>query len=634
MLQTIRDGSKGIIAGVIVFLISLTFVLWGVQSYIDGDSQVVVAEADGQEILLQEFQESLQRYRTQAQSVLGEEFDSGAWDSPEVRQRALDQLIDERILGRVINSARISIADVQVARQLQQIPAFQADGTFSRDLYVQRVPLLGLSPTGFEQKLREDMARAQLRAGIAASEFVTQTEAEVIQQLREQKRDIGYATIPASDYSDQITVSEDDISTYFAKHAETFRVAERVTLRYLEISAATLHDRVEISEDVLQEVYESNKATYTVDEERNVNHILVHTPEVASGEEEAAALEKIALAMARTKGGEAFETVAQELSDDVGSSADGGETGYFPRGVMAPEFEQAAFDLEVGGVSEPVRTKFGYHLIKLKAIKPGGTKTFAEARAEVETAYREAEAQRMFIDQADQFANLVYEHPDGLDVAAESLTLNILETENLGRSEIAALFSDKVASAAFETEVLLEGLNAEPIELDDGRVVAIRVGEHFPARIPPLADVREDIEAAIVTEKGRALTEAAGKSLLERLRGGALLSEVVEEVGLGWESVEAAGRESNEVNRAVLRAAFRVSGSHSAPVFEGIPMGNADYAVIRIANIATPATDELDDAEVGRIQKELVGSRAESTWREFVGALRSRSDVEVYRNNL
>ena len=634
MLQTIRDRSKGVIAAVIVFLISLTFVLWGVQSYIDAGSKVVVAEAGGEEILLSEFQESLQRIRRQAQSVLGDSFDGNSWDSAEIKQRALDELVDERILGQVIDDARIRVGDVQVARQLQQIPSFQTDGSFSRELYVQRVPLLGLTPAGFEQKLREDMARAQLRAGIAASEFVTAQEAENIQRLRAQRRDIGYATIPASEFDDQVLVTDEEIVAYFGKHREAFRRAEKVKLEYLVISAPALASEVPVSDDLLREYYDANQATYTVDEERNVNHILIQAREGAGAEDEVAAMEKIANVFARAKAGEVFEELAQELSDDVGSSADGGETGFFGRGVMASEFEQAAFDLEEGEISDPVKTKFGFHIIKLKAIKAGGLRIFDEVRAEVEVAYRDVEAQKLFLEQAEQFSNLVYERPDGLEAAADALSLSVSETAALTKIEIAALFSDRVAAAAFETEVLLEGLNAEPIELADGRVVAVRVNEHQPSSVPPLAEVRREIKEAVTTDKKRLLTEAAGKAMIERLRDGETVTELVKGGGFGWESVEAASRESNDVNRAVLRAAFRIEGDDDGPIYAGVAIGKSDYAVLRVANVTTPAPEELDKSDVVDVQRELVTARAETTWREFLDALRSKSDVQIFHNRL
>ncbi len=634
MLQTIRDRSQGLIVGVIVFLISLTFALWGIQSYIDGGSQVVVAEAAGEEILLSEFQDSLQRFRRQAQSVLGDSFDASAWDSAEVRRRALDELVDERIIDQVIDDARIRVSDAQVASQLQQIPSFQDENGFSRQLYEQRVPLLGLSQAGFEQKLRSDMARAQLRAGVAASEFVTDAEAQYIESLRKQKRDIGYAIIPASEYADSVTLSDADIQAYYDKNRESYRVAERVKLDYLEISVAALQDEVEVSDAALRGYYEANKPAFTVAEERNANHILVQLPRSAGLEEEASALAKIAVALSRAKDGEPFEELAKELSDDVGSRSEGGETGFFPRDAMVKEFEDAAFALDVGQISEPVRTQFGFHIIKLKAIKPGGLKPFEEVRGEVESAYRQAEAQKLFFEQADQFSNLVYEHPDSLEVAADALGLEIKHTEAMSASEIAAEYSDKLASAAFETEVLLERLNAEPVELADGRVIAIRVSEHEPSRIPLLTEVHNEVEQALRTEKLRALTAAAALEMVERLRSGESVKDVVEQGGFGWERAAGATRESNDVNRAVLRAAFRIEADTNGPSYDTVPIGLSDHAVVEVANVATPAGAELSRTTVGQVKQELIEARAETVWREFLLALRGASDVNIYNENL
>ena len=634
MLQSIRDRSQGLIVGVIVFLISLTFALWGIQSYVDAGSQVVVAKADGEEILLTEFQDGLQRFRRQAQNLLGDAFDASQWDNPKIREQALDELINERILLSVIDDARIRISDLQVARQLQEIPSFQDENGFSRELYEQRVPLLGFSQSGFEQKLRDDMAQAQLRAGIAASEFVTEKEAGMVQQLRSQKRDIGYAIIPASEFDDEVTLSDSELETYFEQNREDYRKPETVELEYLTISAAALREEVYVTDDLLRQQYELNQAAYTVEEERNANHILVHVAQSASDEEVAAALEKINQALERARAGESFETLAQEISDDVGSSADGGETGFFPRGAMAPEFEEAAFALSENDISEPIRTKFGYHIIRLKEIKPGGIKSFDEARDDVEVAYREAEAQKLFFEQAEQFSNFVYEHPDSLAVAADALGLTPEKTAPLSNVEIAIQFSDKVAAAAFESEVLLEGLNAEPIELDDGRVVAIRVAAHQPAAIPEFSEVRAEVESSLREQRLAELTKTAAEGVIEQLRSGALVNDVVEEHGLGWETALGVSREADNVNRAVLRAAFRLTPASEGPTFSGVPIGKADYAVVRIANVVTPTITELDNSDINDVQVELFNSRANAMWRDFVDALRANSKVEILTENL
>ena len=635
MLQKIRERAQGLVAMIIVGLIIITFALWGVESYITAGRQVVVAEAEGDEILLSDFQDQLQRLRRQAQSMFGDRFDVDEWNTPEVKEKALEQLIDDRLLERLVDDARIRISNRQVAEQLAEIPAFQDDNGFSRALYEQRVPQLGMSQAGFEAELRSDMAKAQLRAGISGSEFVLREEAQRVEQLTQQTRDVGYAIIPAGQFEEESGPSDSEAAEFFENHREDYRTPEMVKLEYLEISAPDLESEVSVDEEALREFFDANQTLYTAAEERNVNHILINLDPSADDEAQAAALAKAESALERARAGEEFEALAKELSDDVGSSTEGGETGMFQRGVMAPEFEAAAFALAVGEISEPVKTRFGYHIIKLKAVNAGGLKPFEEVRDAVEAAYRSSEAQKAFFDLAEQFSSLVYEHPDSLNVAAESLNLEIRQTDRLTREGLTALFSEKLAKRAFEPEVLLEGLNAEPVGLDDGRVVAIRVLEHSPAAIPTLAEVRETVVADAAQARRRELTEAEGKSMIEQLQAGAEVAGVVESKGLGWESKSTVRRDSNDVNRAVLRAAFQTPlAAGDAPKFIGVPIGKEDYAIIRIANATIPVPGDIDTADVLARQKTLLPGRVRGSWQEFLGSLRSASDVRVYSQNL
>ena len=427
-----------------------------------------------------------------------------------------------------------------------------------------------MTQAGFERQLREDMVKAQLRAGIAASEFVTAIEAREIERLRQQKRDIADAIIPASAYVDRLEVSEADARAYYESNKETFRREEQVRLEYIALSPAALESDVPVTEAALRAHYDANLAAYTVEEQRNVNHILIQLGPTADAAATAAARAKAEAALERARAGEAFEALAEELSDDVGSRLEGGETGLFPRGVMAPEFEEAAFALAVGEVSDPVRTRFGYHILKLKAVEPGGQRAFEEARADVEQAYRAAQAQQMFFDQAEQFSNLVYEHPDTLAVAADAVGLEVEQTELLTREGIAMLFSPQAAARAFETEVLVEGLNAEPVELPDGRVVALRVTAHEPAVVPPFETVRDAVVERVRNEQLRARTAQAGNALLERLRAGEDAGKVMSSDGFDWKQARGVDRQSTDVNRAVLRAAFGATAAPGAPTYLGV----------------------------------------------------------------
>lgn len=634
MLQTIRDRTQGLIVTVIIGLICLTFALWGVESYINEARQVIVAEVNGSEIPVEEFQTTMQRFRRQAESMLGDQFNAEEWNQPDVKMKALDNLINDRILATLIEDARISVSDQQVARQLQQIPAFQQDGAFSRALYEQRVSMLGYSSVGFERQLRNDLAQSQLRAGIAASEFTTREEALRLQRLRDQKRDIGYAIVPGSAHEDKVAITESDIEKHYTEHQEEYRKPETVSLEYLELSSGSLAAEVKVTDEALRAYYDANHPAYTLTEERNVNHILIQVSQGAPDADVASARTRAEDLLKRARGGEDFETLAREFSDDTGSKTEGGETGLFPRGAMAPEFEESAFKLAVGEISEPVRTQFGFHLIKVKEIKAGGLRTFDEARADVEVAYRNAEAQKVFIDQAEQFSNLVYEHPDSLQVAAEALNLKPQSTAAMTQAEIAAQYSDKLATAVFEADVLVDGLNSEPVEMPDGRVLAVRVIEHQPSAIPALAEVKATVEAELRETQLRELTEAAGKALIEKLRGGATIAELIKDAGFDWKKVEAAGRESADVNRAVLREAFRAEVAGDQPAYLGIPIGKSDYAVIRVANIQVPPAGDVDPNAVQTLTGELMKERAAEAWRDFVAALRDHSDVTIYENGL
>jgi peptidyl-prolyl cis-trans isomerase D len=634
MLQTIRDRTQGVIVAIIVGLISLTFILWGVESYINAAKRVIVAKVDGDEIPIEEFQKALQRFRRQAESMLGDAFNAADWDKPEVKTKALDELINDRVLSSLVSDARVRVTNAQLAQQLLQIPAFQDDKGFSRALYEQRVTAMGFSQTGFEQQLRADMAKSQLRNGVAASEFVTREEAEKIAALRKQKRDIGYAVIPAAEIEKQVTVTDAETSAYFEEHKEDYRTLEKASVEYLEISAAALAAKVEINDDKLHKYYEANPAAYTLVEERNANHILVQLQPDADAAAVRKAEARIKDILKRAEAGEDFEKLAKELSDDVGSKAEGGSTGFFGRGAMAPEFEEAAFKLKVGEISAPVRTKFGWHIIKLKDIKAGGLQPFDKVKAEVEVAYRNAEAQKAFFEQSEQFSNLVYEHSDSLSVAADTLGLKTQKTDVLSKEELAKKFSEKVAGAVFTAEVLSEGMNSEPVELPDNRVVALRVIEHVPAKIPELAEVKAKVEEAVRNTHRRELTEALGKELLERLRKGETVADVVKGRGFGWEHEEGATRESGNINRAVLRAAFSADVPGSNPQYTGLPIGNTDYAIIRVANVVVPADSEIARSDVATIQGELVKGRMGAAWTEFVAAVRAASDVKIIAKNL
>lgn len=634
MLQFIRERAQGMVAMIIILFLILTFALWGIDEYMRAARAVVVAEVDGENIELGAYQQSFQRLRQRAQAQLGDQFDPALWTQDETKHRALDMLVEERLLLHTVDDARLRISAPQIAAFIRASDTFQVDGKFSLDRYRQAVNMLGFSEAGFEQQARQDLAVQQLRAGIALSAFATQDEALHLAQLFAQKRDVGYALVEPPQ-AESIDVSDADAEDYYKKNQDLFRVPEKLSLEYLELTIDELKKEISADDKVLTAYYETHKDAYSTQEQRAANHILVQVRKDASEAEDAAAREKIAGLRKEIEAGAPFEEVAKQSSDDVGSRAEGGDTGLFPRGVMAPEFEQAAFSLAVGELSQPVKTEFGYHLIRVREIKPGGVEPFDAVRAQVEDAYRREQAENLYFERAEAFSDAVTEHPDSLESAADTLHMKVQTTEVLTREEIEARFSKDVANAAWEPEVLTEGLVSVPVEIDNTRVAAVKVIKHAPAHVPEFAAIKTDVVGALRDERAREAARKHGDAIAERLRKGEAVEAVVAAEQLEWHTANGVSRDTSELNRAVARAAFQVplsAGGDAAVI--GVPLGTGAFAVARVSNQQIPTPEELAGKNIDAIRRDIARSYMAATWRAYIDGLRADAKVRTYPERL
>ena len=635
MLQLIRDRSQGLVVGVIVFFICLTFALFGVQQYLDARSVVIVAEVGGEEVGLREYQRAFQQLRQRAQAMLGEAFNSEQWGGDQAKLSALDYVVNERLLVQVIENANIRASDVQIASYIRTTPQFQNESGFSEAIYQQTVRALGFSEVGFEQQIRQDLVVNQLRAGIGSSAFTTTDELQRLEQYRQQTRDIGFAIVGIESFNEDIAPTDEEIRQYYDENIEDYRLGEKVSVSYLDLSIDALMAEVQISELELRAYYETNQANYASLEQRNANHILVQLRRDASAAEETIASENASELRELALAGTSFEELAKENSDDIGSKTDGGETGYFGRGVMAREFEAAVFAMSPNEVSEAIRTDFGFHIIRLKAIKPGGIKSFEEVRSDLTATYQREQAEALFFEQAERLADLVYEQPESLIGAAETLGLSVQNTGLVTRGDLGVLFSERVIAATFESDVLLEGLNSEPIELSDGRVIVVRVEEHKLSSLPPLENIRAEALRNLIDARALEAANAYGKSLVERLNNGEHIDTVLADSGFKWEQVDAATRESPKLNRAVLRAAFRADlDAVKKVLFIGVPIGRGDYGVVGVSNVRMPPIEQLAKSDINQLRRDVADGTTAAYWQDFIGLLKADYRIETFPERL
>jgi len=632
MLELIRQRAQGLVVGVIIGLICITFALWGVQEYLGAGGDPTVVEVAGDEIPASDFYRYYAQLERSAQ-VMGEGLDPAQFERAEFRNAQLEAFARSELVERVAERQGFRVPDEAVVGNLTGTPIFQADGKFSVEAYRRALDVLGFTSSEYEARLRDALAVSQYRFGIGGSAIATLDEARRLAAVRAETRDLGFVLIRRSGFEPEIDA--DDIAGYYETNTEAFREPERLDVRYLSLDLNRLAEDIAIPEARIREYYESNPAEFVSEEERNVSHILIQVGEDASEDEVASARARLVELVERAKGGESFEALAEEYSDDVASRAEGGETGLFPRGVMEPAFEEAAFSLGTEGeISEPIRTKFGLHVLKLKEIAPETTAPFDEVRDRIETTLQRAEAEEVFYEMAERLDAPVFENPETLEVAADELGLTIRSTGLKSRDELAAVFSPKVIDALYSEDVHDAGLNSLPIDDGPNRIVVVRIGQMTPERAQSLDEVRNEVERILVRKRSAEAAKALGDEWLEALRDGAAPEAVVADSKFEWSRVDGANRRSTKVNRAVLREAFSLRPAQDGPRYFGLQLGSGDYAVVSVDNRQIPAPDAISDTEADALRRDLNSMRGNGGWEYLTAELERRYDVETFPDRL
>jgi len=635
MLQFIRDRATGWLAWAIVILIAIPFALWGIHQYMTPTSSVAVASVNGSELGLRDFQRAYQRQIEQFRALLGASID----ELPEerLREQTLNMLVEDEVVIQTALSQGLRIGDSQLAVAIQSQSLFRDENSFSSERYELWLRNQGYSAQGFELDLRRSMLSEQMANGIAASAFVTETDLAAVARLERQVRSFSMLTLPAARFADE-PVSEEAVEEYYRANMADFVTPEQVKVSYLEVSRDEIAQDIRVSEDELRSLYEQRKDNYRTAETREASHILVRLGLDAPEEEVAAARAKIEELRRRIEEGESFEDLAREHSEDPGSAKQGGSLGSFGRGVMDPAFEDAAFSLEVGEVSEPVRSSFGLHLIKVTGVQPAEVRGFDEVREALSEQYRREEAEQIFFEQVEQLANLTFEHPASLEVAAEVLGLPIQESAWISpRAETNTGIgtSPEVIEAAFDPEVIEAGNNSEPIELETTRVVVLRVKEHRPATQQALEEVREEIRERLAREAARARATTEGEKALARLRGGEDPLAVAGDLELEWSAGRELRRDSQEVGAAVREAVFRIPRPAAGEVaYDGVVTDAGDFAVIALADVADGELEQLAETERDTARRSLEAQLGRAGYDAVVRALRDDADVTIHRENL
>ncbi|MCI9875638.1 SurA N-terminal domain-containing protein [Pseudomonas atacamensis] len=614
MLQNIRDNSQGWIAKTIIGVIVALMALTGFDAIFQATTHKnEAAKVNGDEISQNELSQAVDMQRRQLMQQLGKDFDASLLDEKMLRESALKGLIDRKLLLQGAEQAKFSFSEAALDQVILQTPEFQVDGKFSSERFDQVIRQLGYSRMQFRQMLAQEMLIGQLRAGVAGSGFVTDAEVLAFARLEKQTRD--FATLNVKADPAAVKLTDDEVKAYYDEHAKEFMTPDQVIIDYVELKKSSFFDQVAVNDEDLEAAYQKEIANLA--EQRRAAHILI---EVNDKTTEAQAKAKIDEVQARLAKGEKFEALAKEFSQDPGSANNGGDLGYAGPGVYDPAFEKALYSLSKDQVSEPIRTDFGYHLIKLLGVEAPEVPTLASLKDKLTRELKAAQVEQRFVEATKQLEDSAFEASDLAQPAAD-LKLTVHTSKPFGREGGEGVAANRaVVTAAFSPEVIDEGANSTAIELDPETVIVLRSKEHLKPAQLPLESVSAAIRTQLTKEHASAEAKTRAEKLIADLRDGkAPLDKAID--GQNWKITEAATRGQEGVDPAVLQALFRMPkpAAKDKPTFSSVTLPDGSLMVVRLngVNEAAAPTDE-----------------EKAQYRRFLASREGQQDFAAYRKQL
>ena len=624
MLQNIRDNSQGWIAKTIIGIIVALMAFTGIEAIFQasGNNKQDVAKVNGEEITQTELGQAVDMQRRQLMQQLGKDFDASLLDEKLLRDAALKGLIDRKLLLQGAADSKFGFSEAALDQVILQTPEFQVDGKFNAERFDQVIRQLGYSRMQFRQMLTQEMLIGQVRAGIAGSGFVTDAEVLAFARLEKQTRDFATVNIKADPAAVKLT--DDEVKAYYDQHAKEFMTPDQVVIDYLELKKSSFFDQVTVKDDELQAAYE--KETANLAEQRRAAHILI---EVNDKVTEAQAKAKIEDIQARLAKGEKFEALAKEFSQDPGSANNGGDLGFAGPGVYDPDFETALYGLKQDQVSAPVRTTFGWHLIKLLGVEAPEVPSFASLKDKLTRELKAQQVEQRFVEATKQLEDAAFEASD-LAQPASDLKLTVHTSAPFGREGGEGVAANRaVVTAAFSPEVLDEGANSSAIELDPETIIVLRAKEHLKPAQLPLENVAAAIRTQMTKERASAAAKARADELIASLRDGkTALDQPVD--GQAWKMTEAATRGQESIDPAVLQALFRMPkpAAKDKPTFTTVTLRDGSLVIVRLngVNEAAAPTDE-EKAQYRRFLASRIGQQDFAAYRK---QLETQADIKKY----
>jgi len=656
MLQKLRDKTSGWIVTVILGLLMIPFLFVIDNSYLGGVGAQNVAKVSAppswwrsapswwpmsflwnhHEISVEDFRTRFEQVRMDAREQQGDNFDPREFETTENKLAVLDQLIDEQVVRLAAEDARIVIGDEAVRNYIAAIPAFQRDGKFDPEQYrlvlAQSQP--PRTPAMFDQVVRTSLQQSIIPTALAQSGFATKGESERLLKLLGETRDVEFAMLPAPE-ADTSAVDDAQVKQWYDAHSRDFMQPESVSIEYVELDAARMPAAAPADDAALRRRYDEEKARFVTPEQRLASHILISAGSDAASQKAAEAKAAKLAADAKQPGAD-FAALAKANSDDPGSKVEGGDLGWVEHGVMVKPFEDALFAMQPGEIAGPVKTEFGYHVLKLREVKGGEGRPFEEVRDQLAAEQLQADTERAFNDLGGRLVDLVYKNPTVLESAAKEVGLPVQTLGPFTRATASGIAANPaVLRAAFSDALKEDGTVSDPIELGPNHNVMIRVTAHTPEQVIPLAQAREKVVAAVQANRAEEAAKKAADALLAKLQGGQTLQALAEGEKLQVLPMPGLPRTAPMPTAAANRAVFSATPpSDGKPSYGKVKLDDGRYAVFAVTKVTPGDLKEVPEPQQAMLKQQLSQIDGAAAAKAFVDGLRKRFKVQVQESQL
>ena len=627
MLQTIREKFTGWIAALIIGAISVALVIsFGNMNQAPLEEDVVITVND-KEITLFDYREEYTSQLLQFQEVFGNEIPESL--ELTIQESAIENLIMKTLLDDYVDAQGYRVSPEFIAELITSNPNFQLGEGFNRENYQAILTSQGISQSQYENDLRIELQINQLRRGLIESSFITPSEFRQFVELQMEERSGQYLLIPGSNYVDQVILDNEEVSTFYKENTDSFRTEEQINVEYLSIDIEDIVESIEYSKSDVEQYYKENIDRFRSNEERKSSHILISFNDEVIDD---AALEQIKNIQERIKVGESFETLAQEFSDDGGSATNGGDLGWAEPGLFVPEFDQVLFALGVGEISDPVKTEFGYHIIRLDDLKEGRKKEFAEIEEELTDEYSKLMAEDRLYDLAEQLDDLSLQAFNELDSVADELALDLNQISAITRNGSSFLNQQpELIDILFSPSSVEQFENTPVFEFDNSIIVARVIGHRLP-ETKSLSDVEDEITNLLIAQNSIEIANEEATKIMKELSSGKTMTELSGLYQLELKEFDELKRNDDALPRSLMDAVFTTLKTNIDNNYYSKVIMDENVYVFEVIQLNPGRLDDFNDQERDSGKIALAEQLGSNELASFAKQLRENAVVEINPN--